>query len=193
MEDVLFQCFIDLETWDAGRWKAVAYFVDPSGAHPPCLGIVFEDIKAGKQIFSDWHRRLGNVDRYEELRISIVEGEILGEEPGYSLHISSDPSHVMELARMNGVRIEANRAVVMSRFKRMLPAPGSLYLSRFKQSFARHRKYFLIPVSADVKPVLESAIEKTEIHFRQASEIAGDDRDAVVFPEHYFDGDGAIH
>ena len=73
--DVFLQTFIDPVKWDAARWKATAFFHDPKGVRPPCLGIVFDNIGTGKQIFSDWLKRLGNVDQYDELRISIVEGE----------------------------------------------------------------------------------------------------------------------
>jgi hypothetical protein len=193
MVEVFFQTFIDIEKWDAARWKATAFFHDPSGAQPPYLGIVFDNIEAGRQIFSDWLQRLGSVDQYEELRISIVEGEILGEEPGYSVHLSSDPSHTEEHSRAKGVHLEVETAIVVSRFKRMTPAPESPYLPRFKQDVAKHKRFFLIPVSSEVKPEFGFAIEKTEIHFRRASEVAKADRDAVIFPEHYFDGDGAVH
>src|ERR1039457_4020600 len=94
--DVFLQMFIDPVKWDAARWKATAFFHDPKGVRPPCLGIVFDNIGTGKQIFSDWLKRLGNVDQYDELRIGIVEGEILGMGPGYSVHISSDPDHTAE-------------------------------------------------------------------------------------------------
>jgi hypothetical protein len=192
MVDVLFQSFIDIEKWDAAGWTATAFLHDPSGRHPPLLGVVFDDIAAGKQIFSDWLHRLGDVDRYEELRISIVEGEILGEEPGYSVHFSSDPAHTEECARAKGPQLEIEAAIVLSRFMRMTPAPGSPHLRRFKQEFTKHKRFFVIPVSSDVKPLFEFAIEKTEIYFRQASEVSKNDRDAVVFPEHYFDY-GAIN
>src|SRR5579872_1835488 len=100
--DVFVQLFIDPEKWDAARWKATAFFHDPSGARPPCLGIVFENIDAGKQIFSDWLKRVTKVDRFDEIRISVVEGEILGQGPGYSVHISSDPDHTAKRPEMLG-------------------------------------------------------------------------------------------
>src|SRR5450432_3844756 len=93
---VFFQTFIDIEKWDLAMWRATAFLRDPEGINAPVLGIVFTDIAAGREIFENWTKRLGNVDQHEELRISIVEGEILGEGPGYSVHISSDPSRLMD-------------------------------------------------------------------------------------------------
>lgn len=191
--DVFLQIFIDPEKWDAAGWGATAFFHDPTGVEPPGLGIVFDNIEIGKEIFSHWRRRLGSVDQYDELRISIVEGEILGLEPGYSLHISSNPSHTAERAKDLGIALSVKTAVVIGRIHRMTPEPGSPHLPRFKHDFAKHKRYFLLPVSADLKPEVEFAIEKTTILFRNASEVRNDDLDVVVFPEHYFDRDRTIH
>jgi len=185
--------FVDPVKWDAAGWKATAFFHDPKGVEPPGLGIVFDNIETGKEIFSHWRRRLGSVDQYDELRISIVEGEILGMGPGYSVHISSDPHHTAERAKALGIALSVKTAVVIGRVHRMTPEPGSPHLPRFKHDFAKHKRYFLLPVSADVKPEFEFAVGKTKILFRNASEVRNDDVDAAVFPEHYFDGDGTIH
>ena len=50
------------------KWKGIAFYGDPKGNGLPCMGIVYENIEAGKQIFSDWHERIGRVDEFEELR-----------------------------------------------------------------------------------------------------------------------------
>jgi hypothetical protein len=184
---VFLQIFIDPVKWDAAGWKATAFFHDPQGVDPPGLGIVFDDIETGKEIFSHWRRRLGSVDQYDELRISIVEGEILGMGPGYSVHISSDPNRTAERAKALGTALSVETSIVIGRVRRMTPEPESPHLPRFKDDFAKHKRYFLLPVSADLKPEVEFAIEKTKILFRDAFEVRKDDVDAAVFPEHYFD------
>jgi hypothetical protein len=192
MDQVLFQSFIDVEKWDAARWRATAFVHDPTGVKPPCLGILFDDIEVGKQIFSGWLERLGNIDEYEELRISIVEGNILGNGSAYSVHISSDASHSEERARANGFHLEVGTAMVVGRVHRMTTEHRSPHLHQFKREFAKHKRYFVIPVSTDVAPQFEFAIAKAEINFRHAFEISEHDVDAVVFPEHYFDADSTI-
>jgi hypothetical protein len=52
-----------------------------------------------------------------------------------------------------------------------------------------HGRYAPIPVSFDVQPQFDCAIEKKEMHFRQASDIKKSDRDAVVLPEKYFENE----
>jgi len=154
---------------------------------------VFDDIEAGKEIFTHWRRRLGSVDQYDELRISIIEGEILGMDPGYSVHISSDPSRTAERAKALGMALSVETSTVIGRVRRTTPEPGSPHLPRFKDDFAKHKRYFLLPVSADLKPEVEFAIEKTKILFRDASEVRSDDLDVIAFPKHYFDRYRTIH
>ena len=187
------QSFIDPDKWNAAAWKATAFLHDPLGEKPPCLGLVFGNIEVGKRIFSDWLERLGETDRYDELRISIVEGEILGEPSGYSVYISSAPDRIAERAQAEGIGFELGTATILGRFQRMLPQPGSPHLPRFKSEFAKHKEYLLLPVSAETEPQFEFAIRKTGIFFRQASEITKDDLDSAVFPPHYFDRDGTVH
>jgi hypothetical protein len=82
---------MNLPMWDAARWCATAFVHDTFGERPPCLGIVFEDMEAGRRIFAEWRRLLGRVDKHEQLRIALVEGDIPGKPAGYTVHVSSDP------------------------------------------------------------------------------------------------------
>jgi hypothetical protein len=193
MEDIYLHSFIDIKSWDSARWRATAFLHDASGLNPPCVGIVFENIAAGKQIFADWLARLGDVDQYEELRVSIVEGEILGLGAGYSVHISSNPLHSVKRVQAAGAQLKIGTSVTVSRVHRMITAPGSPHLAKFKGEFEKHKQYDLVAVSPEVTPEFQFAIRKTEIFLRLASDIGADDVDAVVFPEHYFDDDCIVH
>jgi hypothetical protein len=189
MEDIFSESLIDIPLWDAAGWKGTAFLHDPSGMERPGLGFLFDDMDAGRRIFLGWQERVGKVDEYEEIRVSIILGEILGLPSGYSLHISSDPSHAARRARDKGLALDFKTAIIVSRIKRMTPNPGSPHLGQFQEDLARHGRYLLVPVSSKGTPALDVAIEKHEIHLRQASEIGPHDLDAAVFPEHYFDND----
>ncbi len=197
MSDFFVHSLIDVDKWNAAGWKGIIYLLDPEGANLPCFGIFFENIEAGKQIFSDWRVRLGEVDEYDELRIVIIEGEIPGLKTGYSVCISSDLESVRRRARAEGKDISAEYLVMVSRIHRMKPEPGSPHLPKFKQEYARHGGYYLIPVSGSLSgkltPHFEYAISKKQIHFRDALEITKDDMDAGAFPEGYFDHEGTVH
>jgi hypothetical protein len=189
MEQILFQSLIDIDKWNEARWTATAFLHAQDGTAPPYLGLVFENIEAGQAIFTDLLERVGPVDAFEELYVSIIEGGILGEEPGYSLHITSDPSRTQARLTSLGKELKFDQAIVISRFHRMTPAPDSPHLKKFKAEMLTHKRYKLIPLSATVQPQFDCAIEKKEIHFREASGITKSDRDSVVFPPGYFDNE----
>jgi hypothetical protein len=111
---------------------------------------------------------------------------------GYSVHVSSNPLHSVQRAKDNGITLDFKTAVILGRVKRMTPNPGSVHLGRFEGDFARHKRYFLLPVSSEGSPELNLSIAKRELHLRLASHLSADDRDAVVFPEHYFDHDSCV-
>jgi hypothetical protein len=192
MGDFYIQSLIDIELWDSARWKGMAFLHDPSGIEPPGLGFLFEDIDAGRRIFSGWREGVGTVDEYEEIRVSIIRGEMLGLASGYSVHVSSDPLHSVRRFEDKGLPLDIHTAAIVSRVKRMAPNPGSPHLGQFEKDFAKHERYLLVPVSSEGAPEFELSIEKREIHLRQASDIKADDVDAAVLPEHYFDHDARI-
>lgn len=193
MGDIFVQSLIDVELWDSARWKGTAFLHDPRGTEPPGLGLLFDDMRSGKRIFSGWQERVGKADRYEEIRVSVIRGEILGLASGYSVHISSDPLHSASRADAEGSHLDFQTAVIISRVQRMTPTSESVHLAQFEKDFLKHKRYLLLPVSLKGNPEIDFAIEKHEIHFRQASEINADDVDAAIFPEHYFDNDTRIH
>ena len=189
MTSILFQSLIDIDKWNEARWTATAFLHDQAGVRPPYIGLVFENIDAGRAIFENLVQRVGSIDAFEELYVSIIEGGIVGEEPGYSVHISSDPVRTQVRLKSRGQDLAIDRAIVVSRFHRMTPAPDSPHLKKFKAEMQIQGRYRLIPVSSSIQPQFEFAIEKKEIHFRQASNIRKTDRDAVVFPVYYFDNE----
>ena len=186
MAQTLFQSFIDPDEWETARWIATAFLHDPEGKARPMMGLVFERIDAGRRIFEAWTERLGARDRYEELRVAIIEGDVLGETAGYSVHISSDPLNTERRLKADGASFDWNRAILVSQFNRMMPSPGSPHLAQFKTDLKKFNRYSLIPVSASGQPMLDCAIEKNEIHFRQASELTKAEVEAVVLPVNSF-------
>lgn len=158
----LLQNSIDVEKWSAAQWTGTAFLFDPTGINPPCLGLVFQNIQTGRDIFQAWVARFGPEDRFEELRVAIIEGVIRGHDPGYCLHLAG-------------------------RVCRMTPESGSSHLAQFKADLQEHRRYLLVAVSADIEPQFDCAIEKSQIHFRRVSQLTRHDIDAVVLPPDYFD------
>lgn len=180
---IFLQSLIDVDTWNEAKWRATAYFVHEDQTVPPALGIFFENEKPAKKIFSDLIKRLGKDDPYNELRLSIIEGEIKGE-MGYSVHISSNPEQTLKRAKEQGENLDFDQILVVSRINRMTPASDSPHLSNFKKAFSRQGRYLLIPVTGtaqSINPHFDQAIGKTEILLRRVEDVGADDRDAVIF------------
>ena len=176
---------IDVATWDKAKWTSTAFMTAPD--RPPLLALGFLNGPEAQEIFEGWHRRYGSRDTFEELRISIVEGRIEGEEPGYSVHIGSDLENTIKRYENAGLKIDPNGAyfAMISRINRMNPPPESKNLEVFKEAYRRFKCYFLIPATnkpdgSQFKPLLDLAIFKNTIHFRRVEDIGENDMDLAV-------------
>src|ERR1700678_2721119 len=176
---------IDPELWDEAKWRGV--FVRIYESRPPDLGLAFLNDTAARRIFEQWHQRYGDRDAFEELRISVIEGEVRGEQPGYSVHVGIDLENTIKRYRAAGLTVHADRDgfLTLTRIHRMNPAPGSKNLEMFKQAYRDFKVYTLIPGilkpdQSDVIPIHELGIYKSTIHFRRVEEIGPNDEDSVV-------------
>lgn len=167
---------INVDLWNEAHWQGTAVFLYENT--PPALGLAFRKEKPARQIFEEWHKRYGQGDEFEELRISIIEGEIKGERPGYTVHVSVDFENTVKRYRAAGLTIDVEKSIfaMISRMNRMNPAPGSKNLDYFKEAYRHYKTYILVPgvLSSDdssVKLIPELGIFKSTIHFRQASDI----------------------
>ena len=83
---------IDTELWDKAKWMGTAVLSDMKSA--PYLGLLFQNREAAVKIFEQWNKDFGHKDIYEEIRISIIEGDIPGEEHGYTVHIGTNQENL---------------------------------------------------------------------------------------------------
>lgn len=174
---------IDIELWDDAKWRGTFYL--GYEGQIPVLGLAFAEEKMAKRIFEGWHIRYGDNDEFEELRISIVEGEVEGEEAGYTVHIGPDWDNLLEQYKKYGFRPQEDGVLMVSRIHRMNPAPNSRSLEMFKHFYRRFKSYKLVPglLSTDnqkVKPFFDLAIHKRNVFFRHVEEIGENDPDTVV-------------
>jgi hypothetical protein len=88
----LVSSFIDVEAWNAAGWNGTS-FLTPSNS-PPGMALIFRDAPAACRIFEGLRERLGATDRYEELQVSIIEGPIQGQSPGYTVYVGSNMRNV---------------------------------------------------------------------------------------------------
>lgn len=177
--------FVLAPSWAGAHWSATTFRWHPQSEAPPVMGLVFDDAAAGQGLFCDWAAEHGNADPLEELRVAIIEGDIEGLRPGYTVHLSGDIEGILARATAEGVIVPDAAVPWGSRVNRMHPVPGSPpMLARFKEEFAKHREYLLAPVTRRSDGQLwfdvELGIVKHKIHFRHVREIADNDVDSIV-------------
>lgn len=174
--------------WAEAKWSATTYKWHPTGEAPPVLGLVFDNVEAGLEIFREAERQMNHEDRFEELRIAIIEGHVPGQEhrPGYSVHICADPEALAAHATMDDFVVDQSVVPFLGQWNRHYPVPGAPpLLPRFKEEFQKHQEFMLAPAvhRGDGKLYMEPTlgIVKNVILFRQLSDITTpDDTDAAA-------------
>ena len=176
---------INLELWNKAEWNGTFFIT--GGGQPPVFGFVFRDAVSARKIFEGWVERFGIADSYNEMRISIVEGDIKGELPGYSVLVSVNVLNIYKRSDDQGINIPKDYVAIISRLHRMNPAPESRNLERFKEEFRKFGCCRVVPVVTEEKGVRvyqEPYILKKEIIFRHANEItSASDPEAAVKKE----------
>ena len=176
--------FIDVDLWDKAGWKGVAFLHDYAKKYPSSLGLLFTNKEAAINIFKGWRKRLGEFDDYNELRISIVEGDVVGEEYGYFVHINSYPANITKRVEST-TSTKVGLMMIVSRIHRMNPAKDSNNLSEFKERFKLFGCYELIPAVLHkdnrIEVIDDLRIFKKNIELRQFKDIKDkNDPDSVL-------------
>jgi hypothetical protein len=177
--------FIDVEAWDKAQWGATAFLVNADGNTRPAMGIFFRNEAAGRKVFGGLIEQLGRSDAAELLRVSIVEGDIPGEGPGYTVYIGTDFDNYAAYRKAQGKDISALPATLVGRKNRMNPAPGSPFLPTFKKHYAKHGGYALIPMFgtlANMVPAWNLSIEKKQIQLLRVEDLRENDIERAVLP-----------
>lgn len=176
--------------WRQARWRAMTFRWHPTGEASPKIGLCFENAEAGKALFRILEDAYNHEDRFEELRISIIEGSLPGQQPGYTVHICPDPDALAMFATGDEIVIDAQLASRLGRWNRMYPIPGAApLLPRFKEEYAKRGQFLLAPVTPgpDGLNYFDSTLGliKNNIEFRSLSEIPNRDIDsgALLMPQ----------
>lgn len=173
---------IDRGAWTKAECVGIAFLTPENG--PPGLGIIFRDAQAACWIFDTWRRQIGERDDDDILRVAVIEGNVPGKPPGYTLTIGPNiEALVKRAAASGGLSFDVTKLNGWQR--RMNTAPeGSPHLFTFKQLYKAMFEYALVPVilsGSDIDPKYDKQIVKTKLLLRDVREIVGpDDPDAGV-------------
>jgi hypothetical protein len=162
--------------WIEARWSATTFRWHPKSEAPPLMGLVFDNADAGLQLFKMLEKAYNHQDRFEEMRVSIIEGSPPDHPYGYSVHICPEPDALAMHATSENLVLESNLTPFLGRWNRMYPAPGSApLLPRFKEEFKKHGEYLLAPVTRRVDGhshfTSELGFIKHTIEFRNITEV----------------------
>jgi hypothetical protein len=180
--------------WLEAQWSATTFRCHPNGAAPPTMGLVFENTVAAKRLFTTWVERHGNDDEFEEIRISIIEGEIPGQPEGYSVHICPDPENSLIRPGMKGISLTGVPLILIGHIRRMFPKHNNSFLLRsFREAYEQHMRFMIAPVlrrdDGQLWFDVQLGIIKSTVNFRATTEIGDRDIDACVLANESRQGD----
>jgi len=176
-KNMIAETVIDTNLWDKAQWKAFGFVQMPQ---PKPFGILlaFENEQAAKNIFENWIKEYGEVDKEETISISIIKGIRKDKPYWYKVLISKD-------IRKNQME-DGSFVSLSSRFHRM-EATSSTNLDNLVNGYKYFKEYLLIPAYVDkdsnMKPFPELGILKTNLKIINAWEIGIHDFERVVITE----------
>jgi len=181
-----FAAFVSDYLWVSARWSATTFQWHPTSEAPPIMGLVFDNREQGLEIFRKAQKGLNHSDQFEEIRISIIEGQIPDQEDqrsGYTVRICPEPESLLSHVSMKDVDLDESVIPMLGQWNRVYPDPNHPnMLMRFKQEFAKHNEFLLAPVTRGDDGQLWShpdlGIIKNCIDFRRIEDIDEKDQDA---------------
>ncbi|MER9663361.1 hypothetical protein [Mesorhizobium sp. M0159] len=169
---------IDIHSWDEATWRGTAYIqFDPRV--PPAMALLFENRAAAISIFERWRERVGEEDKDEAIRISIIRN--LPSQPPchYTVMITANPDKE-DFKKQDTV-------IIASRMRTMQP-DDDVNLQRFLRSYEHFKAYLLMPAIFDgagaPDPLSELTILKREIIVRNADDVGEHDVDHMALRSH---------
>ncbi len=123
-KDHLILSHINVDLWNNAEWSGTGFLHLPDNSAEPLLGIIFGNYEVGKQIFQEWRQTIGEVDRFEELRISIIQN-IEPNSPNYRVLISTEMNNVLKRRGKEGWGT-SKILFMMARIHTMEPGPSAL-------------------------------------------------------------------
>ncbi len=163
---------IEPALWQRAGWIAVA-FLSPRDLSPT-LGLVFRDRDTATAIFTGWHHVLGKTDTADLLRVAIIEGDLPGQRPGYTVHVGLEVAVAEQRLRDAGIALTAALDDRDQASRRMVGS-GGVSLRGFEEAYHRRRRFLLVPAVIDriggVEFMPHLVIAKHRLAFRRVSDV----------------------
>lgn len=180
---LFFTSLIDVETWDKAVWRGAGFVLGYTEL--PTLLLPFVNEKYAVKIFTDWISDLGNIDKNDDIRVALVEGDVPGEPAGYYIVIGTNLDEAIKRAEKNGISAEEMFIMNVSRFIRANPTDNFKFYNLFKQAYNEVKEYYLMPAvineqTGAIKPLQSYRIRKKMLIYRNIKDITENDEDAIL-------------
>lgn len=156
--------------WDEAKWQGALYGFGPED--PPILGLIFTSEEAARKIFDYWYAKFGEVDKSDDIRITIIKEISVTNPFHYRLIIGPN---------IDSLKKEGHLALSF-RIHTMTPASFT-NVDGFMDALNKQGYYWLVPavMEKDGARLIKDAkaIVKRKVFIRKASEIKEDDIDYV--------------
>ena len=122
---------INIKLWDEAKWRGCVF-----GAFPyiPFTGFMFENIDAGKEIFSQWIDLLGKEDKDNIIKLTVIKGISNTNPFAYKIAVSYNEQKI----RSEGI------FGFITRFQRMDPSSAQ-NLDNFLTEQKKSGRFLLVP------------------------------------------------
>jgi len=132
--------------WEKSKWKnGIGYLWAENNEKPPVLILFFETIKQGQELFSSLINKIGQEDKLERLRVSIIEGEVPNQKSGYFVLIGENLGATEKIVNSMENADEVQFIAVNQRFHRIYVDGESPSLKKFKEEYKKFGCYYLAP------------------------------------------------
>lgn len=168
---------IDIPLWDQAKWQAIGYICAEGAV--PILALVFKNPNPANQIFVEWREILGEVDKENKLRISIITGVSKEHPLNYKVIISTN----MEKFDLGNF----NHFIFTVRFIEMFPQTSN-HLDYLLTAYKKVGRFTLVPAKANAElnyPVSigKHWLGKDNLIVRPAWQIGSNDPDVAAIQE----------
>ncbi len=154
---MFFSTPIDLEKWNAARWKGMVYLLSPDASLQPVLGFLFRDYNAGLSIFEQWRKSYAGFSPDDYLKITFVVPPLpkdcyVYSDPeksygkGYFVHVGVNEDKAIERAVASGLEHEEILLTFISRYIWVDEMNGSWNRETFFKQIKQLGKYTVIPM-----------------------------------------------
>ncbi|TBY81729.1 hypothetical protein [Rhizobium leguminosarum] len=155
---------IDIEKWNAGKWRAVFFMTVDGNGPPPVMCLAFLNADPGRAIFESWQALYGLDDPDGNVRIAFIRRVRSSNPHAYAVIVGPDPN---KLGEQSGNFFE-----FVSRYQVMTP-DSSENLDRFLKSYEDHERFLIGPaympsLTAAPRPMLETVLGKYSLVVREA-------------------------